>query len=67
MQMNVGALDKLIRVFVGAILLSLVFWGPKTQWGWLGLVPLMTAALGRCPLYSILGVKTCGMNRAKRN
>ncbi|WP_439612370.1 YgaP family membrane protein [Reyranella sp.] len=37
----------------------MAFWGPKTAWGWIGLVPLATAALGWCPPYSLLGINTC--------
>ncbi|HWL62687.1 MAG TPA: DUF2892 domain-containing protein [Steroidobacteraceae bacterium] len=59
MEKNVGNLDKLIRVVVGVALLAMVFIGPKTPWGWLGLIPLATAALGWCPLYRVLGIRTC--------
>ena len=48
------------RMLVGGIvLLSLVFVGPKTQWGWIGLVPLVTGFAGLCPLYAALGWSTC--------
>jgi hypothetical protein len=56
---NVGNLDRLLRLVLGAGLISLVFFGPKTAWGWIGVVPLLTALVGQCPLYSLLGVKTC--------
>jgi hypothetical protein len=59
MEKNVGNLDRLIRVVVGAALLAMVFIGPQTPWGWLGLIPLATAALGWCPLYTALGIRTC--------
>ncbi len=59
MEKNVGNLDKLIRVVVGVALLAMVFIGPKTPWGWLGLIPLATAALGWCPLYRVPGIRTC--------
>lgn len=63
---NVGNLDRIIRVAVGLGLLAIVFVGPKTPFGWLGLIPLATAALGTCPLYSILGVSTCPTKTATR-
>lgn len=63
---NVGNLDRIIRVAVGLGLLAIVFVGPKTPFGWLGLMPLATAALGTCPLYSILGVSTCPTKTATR-
>ena len=59
MEKNVGGMDTFLRVVVGVGLLTLVFMGPKSLWGLLGLVPLATAALGRCPLYTIVGVNTC--------
>lgn len=63
---NVGNLDRIVRVAVGLGLLAIVFVGPKTPFGWLGLIPLATAALGTCPLYSILGVSTCPTKTATR-
>ncbi len=59
MSKNVGALDRGIRLILGLAVLSLVFIGPKTPWGWLGLVPLLTAGVSFCPLYTLLGIKTC--------
>lgn len=59
MKINEGAADRVIRVVVGLVLLALVFVGPKTPWGWVGLVPLLTGLAGICPLYSVLGFKTC--------
>jgi len=56
---NVGTLDRLGRIVLGIVLIALVFVGPKTQWGWIGLVPLMTGLLRTCPLYSLLGIRTC--------
>ncbi|MFW5824027.1 MAG: YgaP family membrane protein [Marinobacter sp.] len=44
---------------IGLVLLSLVFVGPQTPWGWIGIIPLVTAAIGVCPLYSIVGIRTC--------
>jgi hypothetical protein len=55
---NVGTVDRIIRVIVGLAILALVIVGPKTAWGWLGLVPLVTALVGWCPLYSVLRVRT---------
>ena len=56
---NEGALDRTLRVLLGLSLLALVFVGPKTPWGWAGLVPLLTGAVGFCPLYRIVGLNTC--------
>lgn len=59
MGRNEGTLDRVVRVVVGAGLLALVFVGPQTPWGWVGVVPLLTGLVGTCPLYSLLGVSTC--------
>ena len=51
--------ERVLRVLVGVIVLSLVFIGPKTAWGWIGLLPMLTGVTGLCPLYTILGISTC--------
>lgn len=56
---NVGNVDRIIRVIVGLGLISLAFIGPKTMWGWLGLLPLATAVVGYCPPYALLGINSC--------
>ena len=60
---NEGTVDRALRVVVGLAVLSLVFVGPETAWGWVGLVPLVTGLAGFCPLYSILGVNTCDIRQ----
>ncbi len=61
MNVNVGSADKAVRIVIGLALLSLVFLlDGKARWfGLIGLVPLLTAFLGFCPLYTLLGVSTC--------
>lgn len=59
MSKNEGTLDRILRVIVGLGLLAMVFVGPQTAWGWIGLVPLLTGLVGYCPLYAVLGLKTC--------
>lgn len=59
MTQNVGNLDRMLRIAVGLILLSLIFIGPQTWWGLIGLIPLATAFARNCPAYSIIGVNTC--------
>lgn len=56
---NVCGIDRVLRVVVGLFLVALVFTGPRTPWGWLGLVPLLTGLAGTCPLYSLVGLSTC--------
>lgn len=62
MKCNAGKLDRILRVLVGLGVLSLAFVGPQTPLGWVGLVPLLTGAVGFCPLYPVLGVNTCKMD-----
>lgn len=59
MTQNVGNIDRMLRIVVGLFLLSLVFLGPKTWWGLVGLVPLATGLMRNCPAYSLIGVNTC--------
>lgn len=61
MTSNVGGIDRGLRIIVGLILIALVFVGPKTNWGWLGIVPLATGLLGWCPPYAIFGINTCSV------
>jgi hypothetical protein len=58
-EVNIHPIERVIRAIVGLGVLSLIVWGPKTAWGWLGLIPLATAALGWCPPYALLGISTC--------
>lgn len=60
---NVGTVDRVLRIVLGLALLSLVFIGPQTLWGLIGIVPLATGLMKTCPLYSILGVRTCGLKK----
>ena len=55
---NEGTIDRMLRVGLGIALIALVFTGPHTAWGWLGLIPLFTGLAGFCPLYRVTGVNT---------
>jgi hypothetical protein len=61
MTQNVGGVDKGLRIIIGIALLSLIFIleGNQRWLGLIGLVPLGTALMGWCPLYAIVGIKTC--------
>lgn len=63
MQTNAGKLDRILRVIIGLVLLSLVVIGPQTNWGLIGVIPLITGILGFCPLYKIIGLNTCPLKR----
>ena len=56
---NEHPVERALRVLIGVGLVSLVFFGPKTAWGYIGLLPIVTGLSGMCPLYSILGFSTC--------
>jgi hypothetical protein len=59
MKQNVHNVERIIRIIIGLAIVSLVFIGPQSPWGWLGLVPLATGLLGWCPPYALLGINTC--------
>ena len=63
MKTNVGGIDRILRFVVGLVLVALAATGTVGVWGWIGVVPLATAALGFCPLYTLLGFNTCPMKR----
>ena len=56
---NEHPVERVLRVVIGLVLLALVFVGPKTMWGLIGVVPLATGLLGSCPLYTLFGMSTC--------
>ncbi|MCW2363740.1 MULTISPECIES: DUF2892 domain-containing protein [Sphingobium] len=58
MAANIGRLDRTIRILIGLGLIALVFVGPRTPWGWIGLVPMLTAFVSFCPLYALIGIRT---------
>ncbi len=58
MKANVGGVDRIFRIILGIVLLSLIFWGPKTMWGLIGLIPLITGLVRFCPLYAPFKIST---------
>jgi hypothetical protein len=64
MKTNVGSIDRIARVLIGLLLITLAAMGTIGMWGWIGIVPLATAAFSVCPLYSILGLNTCPVKKA---
>jgi hypothetical protein len=68
MQQNVGSLDRALRFVVGLGLIALALGlhdpanAPQSGlwWGWIGIIPLATSIFGTCPVYSLLGLSTCG-------
>ncbi len=59
MMRNEGMMDRGLWVALGLVLIALVFVGPQTPLGWIGLVPLLTGLVGFCPLYRLAGINTC--------
>lgn len=63
MNPNIGVFDRIIRIALGMLLIGYAFYAtnqPYSYLGWIGLIPILTALVGYCPLYSILGIRTDG-------
>jgi len=63
MKSNVGGIDRILRIVLGLGLIGLAATGTVGAWGWIGVVPLATAAFGFCPLYTALGFSTCPIGK----
>jgi hypothetical protein len=63
MQRNEGTLDRALRIAAGLLLIGLTLAKAIGPWGWIGVVPLLTGAVGLCPLYTLLRINTCPLNR----
>lgn len=61
MRINVGGIDRALRIVVGLVLIALAVFNvaPVGVWGWIGVVPLATGLMRTCPIYSLLGLNTC--------
>jgi len=59
MKNNIGGIDRILRIVLGAVLVILAATGQVGVWAWLGLLPLATGLVGWCPPYSLLGINTC--------
>jgi len=59
MKPNEGTIDRALRVVAGVALIALAATGTIGVWGYIGVVPLLTGAVGFCPLYTVLGIRTC--------
>jgi hypothetical protein len=64
LPVNEGAIDRSVRIVVGLVGVALGFVGPKTPWGWIGLLPLVTGLAGSCLLYTVFGWTTCPRKQA---
>lgn len=64
MKSNVGGIDKVARIVIGAGLVGATAAGILPAWGYIGIVPLVTGLMGWCPLYRLIGLNTCPMTRS---
>lgn len=63
MKMNVGNIDRILRIVAGLALIALAATNTVGVWGYIGIVPLLTGIFKFCPAYSLLGVNTCPMDK----
>jgi hypothetical protein len=63
MKLNVGGIDRILRIVVGLALIGATLAGMLPVWGWIGVVPLLTGIFKFCPAYMLLGMNTCPMEK----
>ena len=63
MECNSGTVDRAARVIVGIALIAMAATGTIGAWGYIGVVPLLTGAIGFCPAYAIFGMNTCSIKK----
>jgi len=63
MNINVGSVDRILRIVVGLALIALAATGTVGAWGYIGVVPVLTGLFRFCPAYTLLGMNTCGMKK----
>ncbi|MDO4704614.1 MAG: DUF2892 domain-containing protein [Comamonadaceae bacterium] len=63
MKLNVGGIDRILRIVVGVVLIALAVFNVVGWWGYLGIVPLVTGLFSFCPLYPLLGINTCPLDK----
>jgi hypothetical protein len=61
MKVNIGGVERIIRITIGLVLIALAATGTVGWWGWLGVLPVFTGATGWCPPYTLLGISTCSV------
>ncbi len=61
MKLNVGGVDRILRIVLGVVLIGLAATGTVGWWGYIGVVPLVTGLFRFCPLYSVVGMNTCSV------
>ncbi|MDP2827089.1 MAG: DUF2892 domain-containing protein [Sulfuricellaceae bacterium] len=61
MKVNVGGIDRILRILVGVVLIGLAIAGIGAPWTWAGIIPLLTGVMKFCPFYPLLGMNSCPM------
>jgi hypothetical protein len=61
--MNVGILDRAIRIIAGLALIAFAYTDQLGAWAWIGVIPLVTGIAGWCPAYKLLGINTCAIKK----
>ena len=64
MKVNVGSVDRVVRIVAGIALIGLTVAGTIGPWGYIGVIPLLTGFMRMCPVYSLLGINTCSSEKA---
>lgn len=59
MNVNVGGIDKVVRIAVGIALIAWALLANGPLWAWIGVLPLATGLFNFCPAYTLLGINTC--------
>ena len=59
MKVNVGTVDRVVRIVLGVALIGFAAAGTIGAWGYIGILPLLTGFMRTCPAYSLLGINTC--------
>jgi len=59
MQKNISGFERIARLLIGLGLIGATLLGSIGAWGWIGIIPLLTGAIGFCPLYKLCGCKRC--------
>ncbi|NYT79999.1 DUF2892 domain-containing protein [Alcaligenaceae bacterium] len=66
LSINVGSIDRALRIVLGLVLIGLAATGVVGGWGWIGIVPLVTGLWRFCPVYSLLGISSCPLESSKQ-
>lgn len=64
MKVNVGSVDRIVRIVGGLAFIGLAVAGTIGPWGYIGIVPLLTGFMRVCPAYSLLGINTCSTGKS---